>query len=606
DYEMGKRHGLQMINVMNKDATINEQGGPYGGLDRYEARRQLVADLEATGNLVKTEPHTLSIGLCSRCGTVIEPLLSLQWWVRMEPLAKPAVAAVREGRIKLVPERFDQIYYQWMENPRDWVISRQLWWGHRVPVWYCDTCGQQTVSVETPQQCAHCGSGTIKQDEDVLDTWFSSGLWPFSTLGWPDDTEDFRRFYPTSVLETGYDILFFWVARMIFMGIYLTGKEPFHTVYLHGLVRDEFNRKMSKSLDNTVDPIELGEKYGTDAMRFTFATSSTPGQDFSLQPLRLEAARNFANKLWNATRFVITKLGDLPRDASSLVTAERLATEPYTLADRWIISRYHRVQMDVDRLLGSFNLGEAGRQIQTFFWEELADWYIEIAKVQLEGDEQRQRLTRSVLYTVLEGSLRLLHPYMPFVTETAWQHLTGGALGKALIIAEYPRGDAAALDDQAERDFVQVQDIVSGIRNARNEMGVEAVRWVEAIIVAGEKAATIEQERASISRLARVSPEALEIVESLAEKPEGATGLVAGTVEVYLPLAGMVDVAKERARLTAELERTEADISRREAKLANESFTSRAPAKIVQGERDILATAQTTAEKLRTQLAALG
>jgi valyl-tRNA synthetase len=606
DYEMGKRHGLQMINVMNKDATINEQGGPYGGLDRYEARRQLVADLEATGNLVKTEPHTLSIGLCSRCGTVIEPLLSLQWWVRMEPLATPAVAAVREGRIKLVPERFDQIYYQWMENPRDWVISRQLWWGHRVPVWYCDTCGQQTVAVETPQQCAHCGSGTIKQDEDVLDTWFSSGLWPFSTLGWPDDTEDFRRFYPTSVLETGYDILFFWVARMIFMGIYLTGKEPFHTVYLHGLVRDEFNRKMSKSLENTVDPIELGEKYGTDAMRFTFATSSTPGQDFSLQPLRLEAARNFANKLWNATRFVINKLGDLPRDPSSLVTAERLATEPYTLADRWIISRYHRVQMDVDRLLGSFNLGEAGRQIQTFFWEELADWYIEVAKVQLEGDEQRQRLTRTVLYTVLEGSMRLLHPYMPFVTETAWQHLTGGALGKALIIAEYPRGDEGALNAEVERDFAQVQDIVSGIRNARNEMGVEAVRWVEAIIVAGEKAATIEQERASISRLARVSPESLDIVEALAEKPEGATGLVAGTVEVYLPLAGMVDVAKERTRLTTELERAEADIARREAKLANESFTSRAPAKIVQGERDILATVQTTAEKLRTQLAALG
>ncbi len=338
DYEMGKRHGLEFINVMNRDATINENGGNYGGLDRYEARRRLIADLEATGNLVKIEPHTLSIGICSRCGTVVEPLLSKQWWVKMAPLAAPAVAAVREGRIKIVPERFDQIYYQWMESPRDWVISRQLWWGHRIPVWYCDTCGEQTVEIETPQACAHCGSTEIRQDEDVLDTWFSSGLWPFSTLGWPDDTEDFRRFYPTSVLETGYDIIFFWVARMIFMGIYLTGKEPFHTVYLHGLVRDEFNRKMSKSLNNTVDPLELGEKYGTDAMRFTFATSSTPGQDFSLQPLRLEAARNFANKLWNATRFAIGKLGDLPRDASSLVTTASLQTAPYTLADRWIIS----------------------------------------------------------------------------------------------------------------------------------------------------------------------------------------------------------------------------------------------------------------------------
>ena len=605
DYEMGKRHGLPFVNVMNKDATINENGGPYAGMERYAARARLVNDVEAAGNLAKIEPHMLSVGTCERCGTVVEPLISTQWWVKMEPLAKPAIASVREGRIKIVPERFERVYFHWLENIRDWTISRQLWWGHRIPVWYCDTCGKQTVEVDPPKECAHCGSTAIHQDEDVLDTWFSSALWPFSTLGWPEETEDYRTFYPTSVLETGYDIIFFWVARMIFMGLYLTGKEPFHTVYLHGLVRDELNRKMSKSLNNIVDPLELMDQYGTDAVRFTFATSSTPGQDFALQPLRLEAARNFANKLWNATRFVIGKLDDLPRDQSSLVAAGSLKDAPYTLADRWIISRFHRLAGDVERLLGSFNLGEAGRQIQSFFWEEFADWYIEVAKVQLEGDSERQKLTRSVLYTVLEGTLRLLHPFMPFVTEVAWQHLTQGALGRALIVASYPRGDEAALDAGAERDWTLIQEIVRGIRNARNEANVEAPRWIAATIAAGSKATVVEQQRAAISRLARVAPDKLEIVEALPEKPQNTTAFVAGTAEVYLPLAGMVDLAEERARLAKELERAEAEVARRQAKLANANFVNRAPANIVQGERDLLHTAEVTAAKLREQVSAL-
>ena len=407
------------------------------------------------------------------------------------------------------------------------------------------------------------------------------------------------------MLETGYDIIFFWVARMIFMGLYLTGKEPFHTVYLHGLVRDEFNRKMSKSLNNIVDPLELMDQYGTDAVRFTFATSSTPGQDFALQPLRLEAARNFANKLWNATRFVIGKLDDLPRDQSSLVAAGSLNDAPYTLADRWIISRFNRLSGDVERLLGSFNLGEAGRQIQSFFWEEFADWYIEVAKVQLEGDSERQKLTRSVLYTVLEGTLRLLHPFTPFVTEVAWQHVTQGALGRALIVASYPRGDEAALDAGAERDWTLIQEIVRGIRNARNESNVEASRWIAATIAAGPKATVVEQQRAAISRLARVASDKLEIVEALPDKPQNATAFVAGTAEVYLPLAGMVDLAEERARLAKELERAEAEVARRQAKLANANFVNRAPANIVQGERDLLHTAEVTAAKLREQVSAL-
>jgi len=607
DYEMGKRHSLPFINVMNKDTTINEAGGVYQGLERYAARKQLVADLEASGNLEKIEPHTLNLGTCSRCDTVIEPLLSLQWWVKMEPLARPAIAAVREGRITIVPDFFERVYFHWLENIRDWPISRQLWWGHRIPVWYCGDCGALTVEEDDPDRCGTCGSAVIRQDEDVLDTWFSSGLWPFSTLGWPNDTEDYRTFYPTSVMETGYDILFFWVARMIFMGLYLTGKEPFHTVYLHGLVRDEFNRKVSKSLGNAPDPLKIIEQYGTDALRFTLATSSTPGQDFSLQPTRLESARNFANKLWNITRFVVGKLGDLPRTSASVVSSQGLRDLDYTTADRWIVSRFQRLCGDVERLMQSYNLGEAGRQIETFLWDDFADWYLETAKVQLEGDERRQLLTRQVLYTTLEGALRLLHPFMPYVTESAWQHLTRGSDDRpeALIIAPYPQADTAAIDEQAERDWELVQEIVRGIRNIRNESGVEPARWIEAIIVAGEGASTLAAQQAIISRLARITADKLEITASLATQPQNAATLVVGNTTVYLPLAGMVDLAEERARLSKELERTEADLQRRQSKLANESFVSRAPAAVVQREREALAAAETTATKLRERIAAL-
>ncbi|MCA0351625.1 MAG: valine--tRNA ligase [Chloroflexi bacterium] len=613
DYIVGQRHNLPILNAMNLDATINAEGGSYAGLDRFEARKRLVADLTETGNLVETKPHLMKIGRCERCDTIIEPLISTQWFVKTQPLAEPAMAAVREGRTKIVPERFNKIYFHWMENIQDWCISRQLWWGHRIPVWYGPD-NQMFVELNAADAMAaataHYGQVVeLRQDEDVLDTWFSSGLWPFSILGWPDvENPDFKQFYPTTLLETGYDILFFWVARMMMLGLYLTGKEPFEWVYLHGLVRDEHGRKMSKSLGNQVDPMDLIEQYGTDALRFTFATSSTPGQDFALQPTRLDSARSFANKIWNATRFVISKLGDLPRTAESKVDAERLSNQAYTVADRWILSRFNRLAGDVERLMNSFNLGEAGRQIQTFFWDEFADWYIETAKIQIDtGDEQQQLRTRETLYSVLEGTLRLLHPFMPFVSEAAWQKLHNSEqttpIPAALIIAEYPLINAAMLNEQAERDWDLVQNIIRGVRNVRTETGVEAVKWIEALIAAGSATAMLTEQAAIISRLARIAPDKLLISESLSERPEQATTLVFAPAEVVLPLAGMVDLAAERERLTKELERVEADVERRRTKLANENFVAKAKPEVVQKEREALAAQELAATTLRERLA---
>ena len=624
DYAIGQRHDLPMINIMNKDATLNDQAGPYAGQDRFEARKNLVADLEREGLLVKTVAHTMTIGISQRGREVIEPLLSEQWFVRAKPLAEMALAAVREGRTRIVPERFEKVYFHWLENIEDWCISRQLWWGHRIPVWY--TPGGEMI-VPGPDDPAPDGA---TQDPDVLDTWFSSGLWPFSTLGWPDGTADLRRFYPTSVMETGYDILFFWVARMMMMGCYLTGTAPFHTIYLHGLVRDKQGRKMSKSFGNVVNPLEVMDQQGTDALRFTLATSGTPGQDLNLNPERIESARNFANKIWNITRFVISKLDHRPptineSDDSSVVS--RRSSVVGTLADRWILSRYNRLVAEVDRLMRAYNFGEAGRQIQEFLWSEFADWYLEIAKVQLEGDQRRQQLTRQVLYTALEGALRLLHPFMPFVTEEAWQYLTAkeprtknqepsiageipgsqfSVLGSSIMIAPYPVADEAALDEAAERDFALLQDLITSIRNVRNEYKVEPARFVAATVAAGGRAAMLDEQRAQIVRLARVADEQLAIVERLDANPEHAAALVVDDVEVFLPLAGLIDLAAERARLSKELDAADADIARRAARLGNPGFADKAPANVVQRERDGLEAARVTAEKLRERLEQLG
>jgi valyl-tRNA synthetase len=632
DYQVGMRHNLPMINILNKDATLNAEGGPYAGQDRFEARKQMLADLENEGLLVGSAPHTMSVGISQRGGEIIEPLLSEQWFVRTKPLAELALAAVKEGRTRIVPERFEKVYFHWLENIEDWCISRQLWWGHRIPVWYMPD-GQMIVP--GPDDPEPQGEG-ITQDPDVLDTWFSSGLWPFSTLGWPDETPDLQYFYPTSVMETGYDILFFWVARMMMMGCYLTGQAPFHTIYLHGLVRDKQGRKMSKSYGNVVNPLDVMGQHGTDALRFTLATSGTPGQDLNLNPERIEAARNFANKIWNITRFVISKLDHRPpttdhrpsknSDSHDSSVVSRQSPVVSSLADRWILSRYNRLEAEVDRLMRAYNFGEAGRQIQEFLWSEFADWYVEVAKVQLESDEQRQRQTRVVLYTVLEGSLRLLHPFMPFVTEEAWQYLTAGlrtegrglsevatvtqpsALSPqhSIMVAPYPTADIGALDETAERDWAQVQDLITGIRNVRNEYKVEPARFVAATIAAGTQAALLEAQRPLIARLARVADEQLTIVERLDTKPAQAAALVVGGVEVFLPLAGLIDMAAERARLSKELETAQAEVARREAKLGNAGFVDKAPPIVVQRERDGLAAALAAAERLRERLEQLG
>jgi len=608
DYEVGKRHGLARINILNKDATVNAEGGPYQGLDRFAARKAMIADLEKEGLLVKTEPHTMSVGISQRSGEIIEPLLSEQWFVKMRPLADLALASVREGRTRIIPERFEKVYYHWLENIEDWCISRQLWWGHRIPVWYLP---DGTMVVPGPDEAPPEGA---TQDPDVLDTWFSSGLWPFSTLGWPDQTPDLARFYPTSVMETGYDIIFFWVARMMMMGCYLTETEPFHTIYLHGLVRDEHGRKMSKSYGNVVNPLLVMDEQSTDALRFTLATSGTPGQDMNLNPQRIESARNFANKIWNITRFVISKLqiGDfrLQIEQPNPQTKITNLQSKITLADRWILSRYHRLCLDVNRLMEGYNFGEAGRQMHDFLWGEFADWYVEIAKVQLEGDEQRQQCTREILYSVLEGTLRLLHPYIPFVTEEVWQYLTrveGVEPGPthSLMLADYPAGDAALIDPQAEADWSLTQELIVAVRNIRSEYKVEPARWVAATVVAGERTGMLREQAALISRLGRADAAKLEFVESLEVKPGQSAAIVIGTVEAYLPLAGLIDLAAERVRLTKELEQAESDVSRREAKLANEGFVGKAPANVVQRERDGLEVARAALAALRSRLAEL-
>jgi valyl-tRNA synthetase len=600
DYEVGKRHNLPMINIMNPDASLNEQAGPYAGQDRFDGRKALVQDLEHEGLLVKVMPHTSSIGISQRGGEVVEPLLSEQWFVRARPLAEKALASVQEGRTRIIPDYFERVYAHWMENIQDWCISRQLWWGHRIPVWY--TADGEMV-VPEPDEPPPEGA---TQDPDVLDTWFSSGLWPFSTLGWPDNTPDLRTFYPNSVMETGYDILFFWVARMMMMGCYLTGVEPFHTIYLHGLVRDEHGRKMSKTYGNVVNPLEVVDEHGADALRFTLATSGTSGQDINLNPQRIEASRNFANKVWNMTRFVVTAQSRAVVGEQHTTTPPELATA--TLADRWILSRYYRLVHDVDRLLEGYNFGEAGRQIYDFLWSEFADWYIEIAKIQLEGDTPRQQQTYQTLVVVLEGCLRLLHPFMPFVTETAWQLLTSGQQPRetaSIMVSAYPAPDNSYVNHQAEANLDLIRELITGIRNVRTEYKVEPARWIAATVVAADKVALLQEQAQLLCKLARVDAEQFAIASDLPEKPAQAATVVIGTVEVLLPLAGMIDLETERARLRKDLQAAEEDVERREKRLANSSFVEKAPDHVVQKERDNLEDARATRERLRERLAAL-
>jgi valyl-tRNA synthetase len=596
DFEIGQRHGLQPIVAIAADGTMNAEAGPYEGMDRFDARKTIVADLERLGLIEKVEDHRYALGHCERCGTIVEPVLSKQWFVKMESLARPAIEAVRGGRVRIVPSRFEREYFRWMENIRDWCISRQLWWGHRIPVWHCRSCGEQIASVEDPTACAKCGSNELAQDPDVLDTWFSSGLWPHSTLGWPEDTEDLRYWYPTSVLETGYDILFFWVARMIMMGLYNMGDVPFRHVYLHGLIRDSQGRKMTKSLGNVVDPLEAIDKYGCDALRFTLATGGAPGNDFRLSDERLESARKFANKVWNASRFVISSLQQEAR-------GQKEDGKETPLEDRWILSRLDHVAGETNKLLSEFQINEAARLLYEFFWNEYCDWYLEMAKVRLKaGDDS----PLPVLARVLESSLRLLHPFMPFVTEAVWQHLRGAVEGlqpQSIIVAQYPPGDGER-DAAAERRMQTVIEVVRAIRNIRAERGVDPGRYVEAYVSGDGALPTLEAARPMVESLARVRP--LHLVSDAAATPKTAVALaVLAEAQVVLPLAGLIDVEAERSRLSAQLAEVENEVRRLEGKLSNDQFRSKAPAEVVRREEEKLAAAGSRADGLRGRLAEL-
>ena len=739
DFEIGQRHGLRIVNVMNDDATMNDEAGPYAGMDRYEARMTMLRDLEELHYLEKTEPHTLQIGTCSRCHTVVEPLMSWQWFVNMGPLAKPGIAVVRAGRIKFVPERFERIYLNWMENIRDWCVSRQLWWGHRIPVWYSadedgdkiivtlpaewapdhmaqapsngaqapsnvaqasspaergDTPGDSQpgtavphepspggaavphepspggralphsgagphppvvatynelrasgvshetilrygtwsgvgaapiVSIETPER-SPAGGGHLLQETDVLDTWFSSGLWPFSTLGWPEQTAELKYWYPTSVMETGYDIIFLWVSRMIMLGLYNLGEIPYSTVYLHGTVRNEHGQRMSKSLGTGIDPLEVIEKYGADALRYTLITSSGPGNDMKLSEQRVEMGRNFANKLWNVTRFVISMIssdpsgGDTkvaPFDIDALVSIDlQPPTTNLPVEDRWILSRVEGLARSVDEQMRKFELGEAARQVYEFVWSEFADWYIEIAKVRVRGtnaEGTREAVAAEdsplpVLAYVLERSLRLLHPFMPFVTEELWQALTSkldGVDQDALIVAAYPRGESGYADPDAEREITMLIDVVRAIRNIRAEKKVEPAKFIEAYVVADGARGVLEAGALYIEMLSRARP--LHIVGDISQAPKDqvATAVLEG-VTAIVPLAGLFDTAAERARLGKLIADAEAEAGRVEAKLGNEQFRAKAPAKVVAAEEERLAAVRTRLDGLRAGLAELG
>lgn len=596
DYEIGLRHGLDIVNIMNRDATLNEEAGPYAGMDRFAARKTLWAAMEAAGMTIKVEPHTHVVPRSQRGGEVIEPLISTQWFVTIAPLAEKAIEAVRDGRIRIVPEHFERVYFNWMENIEDWCVSRQLWWGHRIPAWHCHDCGEITVAREDPPACQHCGSTHIEQDPDVLDTWFSSGLWPFSTLGWPDETPDLKRYYPTDIMETGYDILFFWVARMIMFGLWYTEQVPFHTVYLHGLVRDEHGRKMSKSYGNVIDPLVIVDKYGTDALRFTLLTGSSPGNDMNLAESRIEYSRNFGNKLWQMSRFTISNLdGYTPKTAPDVTSLD--------LPGRWILSRLSGLVANVQRLFDTYQYGEAGRQILDFLWNEFADWYVEISKNALYGGGRTARENAlDVLTHVLNVSLRLLHPYIPYITEEIWRYLPTGD-DTPLILAQSPQANSAWRDDAAEADFAIIMELVRGIRNARAEYNVEPGHRISALIEAESHARLIDASRDVFSRLCNV--EDITILAQNAATPEQAAAIVAADVTAYLPLANLVDLDAERERLAKELENIDQQIGRTAGLLANESFVSKAKPEIVQRERDKLSTLTASRQSVEERLAEL-
>ena len=575
DYEMGLRHNLPEIVVIGKDGVMTEEAGPFAGLERYECRKQIVARLKEEGYLVKIEEHSHAVGHCQRCHNIVEPLVSTQWFVKMQPLVKAAVDCVTDGRTQFVPERFTKNYTGWMENIHDWCISRQIWWGHRIPVWYCDDCGEMSASRTDLEKCPKCGSTHIHQDEDALDTWFSSALWPFSTMGWPDNTELLKQFYPTSVLVTGYDIIFFWVARMLIMGMEFMKEIPFEKVFIHGLVRDSQGRKMSKSLGNGIDPLEVIEKYGADTLRFMLITGNTPGNDMRFYWERVEGTRNFANKIWNASRFALMNMEGYDKDAE---------LAPYTLADKWILSRLQDTVKDVTGLLERFELGEAGRAIYDFIWSEVCDWYIEIAKPRLYNKEAAaERATaQHVLATVLVSAMKLLHPYMPFITEEIYQCLPHEA--ESIMISKWPVADESLVDPEAECGMNAIMDSIKAIRNMRAEVNANPGKKIPAIMLVSEDLREVVAHNDSYIKLLG-GIDNLELRPLNGEKPENAMAAVVTGIEVYLPLAGLIDVEKETQRLSKELAAMEKDLQRAGGKLNNAGFLAKAPEDVIAKER---------------------
>ncbi|MCB2355965.1 valine--tRNA ligase [Clostridium estertheticum] len=575
DYQIGKRHNLAEIVILNENATISDGYGKYSGLDRYEARKVIVEDLEKAGLLVKIKDHAHNVGTHDRCKTTVEPMLSEQWYVKMESLAKPAIDAVRENKTKFVPERFDKTYFNWMENIQDWCISRQLWWGHRIPVWYCKDCGEVIVSVDAPTNCSKCNSTNLNQDKDVLDTWFSSALWPFSTLGWPNNTEDLKQFYPTSVLVTGYDIIFFWVARMIFSGIYNLGEVPFDTVVIHGMVRDEQGRKMSKSLGNGIDPLDVIDQYGADALRFSLATGNSPGSDIRFYESRVEAARNFANKIWNASRFVMM-------NNNYELMAKYKGSKNYTVADKWILSRMNTVTKEVTENIEKYEIGISLQKTHDFMWTEFCDWYIELVKPVLYADDcEAKGIVLNVLNKVLKTGLKLLHPVMPFITEEIYTHLENEY--ESITIAKWPEFDESLKDEKSEEKMNYIIEAIKDVRNARVGMNVAPSRKAKVFIYAIEAKEAFEEGMVYFQKLASASE--VKFLESKSQSPENVVTVVTKGAEIYMPLLELVDLEKELERLNKEKDKLKKEIDRVEKKLCNERFTAKAPVEVVEEEK---------------------
>ena len=575
DFEVGKRHNLEIIRVMDDKGIINEKGGKYAGMDRYEARKAIVKDLEEAGLLVKIKEHTHNVGTHDRCGTTVEPIISKQWYVKMESLAKPAIEVVKNKKTKFVPERFEKTYFNWMENIQDWCISRQLWWGHRIPVYYCKDCGEMMVLEEAPCKCPKCGSTNIEQDKDVLDTWFSSALWPFSTLGWPNKTEDLEYFYPTNTLVTGYDIIFFWVARMIFSGLHNMDEAPFDTVLIHGIIRDSQGRKMSKSLGNGVDPLDVIDQYGADALRYMLVAGNAPGNDIRYYPEKVESARNFANKIWNASRFVMMNLD------KDIMKKFEGCTE-YSLADKWILSEMNNLVKEVTENMNKYELGIAIQKVYDFMWTEFCDWYIELVKPVFHSDDEKAKeVVYNVLYKVLITGLKLLHPVMPFITEEIFTHLSDE---ETITTSKWPEFDENLVDEDAEKDMAYVIEAIKSLRNVRAEMNVPPSRKAKVIAYIGEEAkAAFEAGSAYIEKLASASE--VEFTENKQEVPANAVSVVVKGGELFMPLLDLVDKEKELERLNKEVKKLNGEIERIDKKLSNQGFVAKAPQAVVDGEK---------------------